>query len=153
MGFGGSYERLILKNNMIGLYLPFAYSMDNGNNDNVNSTMFWMYPGAKFYPTGNNGIVRYGVGLSAAIGVGKYSEPQWIFDPNTQTQTFVDRKANVTAFGPMITNSLNLQPSPHVYIGLELGLGIPYSVTESQDFYTPYEDVLVQFHFKIGYRF
>ena len=53
--------------------------------------------------------------------------------------------------GMMVNNSLNVNPSEHLYIGLELGLGFTYidKVNDIKQGANP----LVQGAFKVGYRF
>jgi hypothetical protein len=54
--------------------------------------------------------------------------------------------------GFLINNGLNIQPTKALYIGLELGFGIYYFNNESDDF-SAGDEPMVQFNFKMGYRF
>jgi len=168
VGFGLSYERMLDKNSIVSLYIPVVYSFKNNGNSYYNPSsglydkdktrMIWFYPGAKIYPTGSDGIVRYGVGPTLAFGSGKreLTRDEW----NPASQAYVTRHydENVTVMGFLVSNSLNIQPSPKLHLGLELGLGIPYYVSDKENNYTfgynSYDDEpLVQFNFSIGYRF
>src|SRR5690606_9654320 len=157
---------------IISVILPVAYSFssDNnnysGSNNNRYSTMVWAYPGAEFsVGSKSEGKVSYAVGLSAILGSGQVKEDVYIYDPQTQTQRYTTIKDNISLMGAMLHNSVNIQPSKHLYLGIELGLGIPYYIKESMDrnqahqngysIHIPYRSNLpvAMFNFKIGYRF
>lgn len=155
IGVGLSYERILGKNGILSFYLPLALVFNPNNNNyytgspyvNYNTTMFYAMPGVKFYPTGQ-GKVRYAVGPSILIGVGEKN----VYD---NVQGFTYPQDYVTA-GILINNSLNITPTPHLYLGLELGLGLSYYNTINGDNVgiggidgAP----LVQFGFRMGYRF
>jgi hypothetical protein len=53
--------------------------------------------------------------------------------------------------GVMINNTLNIQPTPHLYMGVELGLGVSYVNKVGST--NLGETTLGQFAFKMGYRF
>lgn len=169
-GFGIGYEHVIGKNNMVSFYLPICLSYHD-NNDNTysplsngatgRSTMIWIMPGLKLYPTGSNGIVRYGVGPSLAFATGSREIVSTTYNQAGQAQT-TTTNPSVFIMGILINNSLNIQATEHFRIGLELGLGIPYykndaaSGTYSGSYYysSPYNNTpLVQFNFNVGYRF
>lgn len=96
--------------------------------------------------------MSYAVGASAAIGFGeKYVD---IYDPRQGVWFY--GKRDVFKAGMLINNSLNVQPSKKVYIGVELGLGFNYYNEENDKHTSGYSDAdepLVQFNFKVGYRF
>lgn len=157
VGFGISYERVLDKNSVISFYLPIVYSFKNHNNqynsitglyEKDKNNMIWFYPGLKFYPTGSDGVVRYAVGPMLAFGTGnrEYTRNDKHYDEN------------VTIMGFLVSNSLNIQPSPKLHLGLELGLGIPYYSNETREYRTYpynvfYDEPLVQFNFNVGFRF
>lgn len=170
VGIGISYERFLDKNQIFALSLPIAYSYNAENfNYNYNGnerklTSFSAFPGGKFYPARRfDGKVSYGLGVAIAIISGTAQEDRLVYNPTTQTSQLMPLKNNFLTMGPMITNSLNMQPSSKIYLGLEFGIGFPYFINESQtpsngwnDYvYTPYssDEPIVQFNFKIGYRF
>ncbi len=157
LGVGLSYEKAIDKKGIIAFYLPAALTLNlnssyydsytgttvNGHQD----AMYYLMPGIKIYPTGSFGIVRYAVGPSIVVADGQKSSSS--YDPyygysNYETQSHF-------MLGVMVNNSLNINPTPHVYLGLELGLGFTYmnqigGINQSTLF-------LAQGGFRIGYRF
>lgn len=157
-GVGLHYERVIDKNNIISFYLPYAltFHRDEYYNgmyyEDMRSTYHHFYPGIKLYPTGSNRRVSYAVGASAVLGFGN----KFLYD---YTSSGVNRykEQSVMNAGLMINNSLNVQPLKNLYIGVELGLGFNYYDDTNGDgdfYYDLYDDgPLVQFNFKIGYRF
>lgn len=175
VGLGFSYERFIDKKNIFSVILPVAYSFNSTNaitityynsGENRNSTMLWMYPGAKFYVgSKNEGRVSYAVGLSAVIGSGKVKEDIYVYNSQTMTQEYTTIENKITLGGVMLNNSVNIQPSKNIYLGIEFGIGIPYAVNESMNYNqmlqngyytdTPYSTdmPLLKFNFKVGYRF
>ena len=52
----------------------------------------------------------------------------------------------------MVNNGINIQPTKSFYVGLELGVGIMYYNNEETD-YIVGDEGIVQFNFKMGYRF
>ncbi len=157
LGIGLSYEKAIDKKGIIAFYLPAAFTLnlnssyyDYTTGTNVNGhqdAMYYLMPGVKIYPTGSYGIVRYAVGPSIVVADGQKSSS--VYDPyygssNYQTQSHF-------MLGIMVNNSLNINPTPHVYLGLELGLGFTYmnqvgGLNQGTAF-------LAQGGFRIGYRF
>lgn len=158
LGVGLSYERSLDSRGVIAFYLPvmLTFDLNNGTYYDYNANayknspadmMFYAMPGIKIYPTGSQGFVKYGVGPSLVIADGQKSNA--VYDNNTgitseQTQTHF-------MLGMIINNSVNFNPSEHIYLGLELGLGFTYLNRVgglNQD-----TNGLVQGSFKIGYRF
>lgn len=173
VGLGFSYERFIDKKNIFSIILPVAYSFNSGNTftyyssgENRNSTMLWAYPGAKFYVgSKSEGRVSYAVGISAVIGSGRIREDVYVYNSQTMTQEYVTLENKITLGGAMLNNSVNIQPSKNIYLGIEFGVGIPYAVNESINYNQMvqngyYADIpystdmpLLKFNFKVGYRF
>jgi len=163
-GVGLHYERQIDKRGIFSFYLPLVYSFKteeyyNGNTNNYDHrsySMFWAYPGIKFYPAGSKHRVTYSVGPSIAIGAGEEPVNRTEYDPVTGYYRNVNGTQSAFRMGLIVNNGLNIQPTPNFYIGLELGLGIPYIYSSSSD-NTYNMDVtnepMVQFNFKLGYRF
>ena len=162
LGAGISYERAMDKDGYISFYLPviLTWNLNNGtyvnsNNQTVNGNadmMFYAMPGIKLYPAGSYGVVKYAVGPSLVIGAGQKSSSSTTYDPNTgYPVTSGETTQQHFILGMIINNSLNINPSPHIYLGLELGLGFTYlntigSLNQNTEF-------LAQGGFKIGYRF
>ena len=160
-GVGLHYERVIDKKSMFSFYLPVAaifftdkynyYASSSSNTNKVNRTFIYAYPGVKVYPTGSNRRVSYALGASFALGFGD----KYVSEYNSTTSTnYVER--SVFKSGLLLNNSLNIQPTKHLFIGLELGLGFTYYNNEGGTNSTTFDTEdppLVQFNFALGYRF
>lgn len=162
MGMGLSYEMGLDDKGFVALNLPVTVSVDaNGNSPytiyNRNywggrsiptSTMYYFNPGIKFYPASCFGKVKYSLTPSMVIA---YEHRR----TDTYTQLY---NAEYTTAGPlvlgfMITNSLNMNPTKHFYLGLDLGIGATYLTPKGgPDNYTVISS-MNQFAFKLGYRF
>lgn len=158
-GFGLHYERVLDKRGIVSLYLPLALSIVNedyyNNNyyyeDDRTDVFFYAYPGVKIYPTGSKRRISYGVGPSLALGFGRRSAYYDTYGPNGQYTGRVRQTEEIFKSGLMVNNSLNIQPTKNFYLGLELGLGFNY--INNDDLYHSDNEPLVQFNFKLGYRF
>jgi hypothetical protein len=171
-GIGLSYERVLDKNYIVSFVLPATYSFrtDNGNYYTTNAMgnrearVFWISPGVKFYPAGSNHKVTYAVGANIPFVTG--NEPMYVTTYNnngTAMNHYVDR--DIFLMGVMVTNYLNIQPTPKLYLGLQFGLGIPYVVdSDNSSTIAPYYNEgkyynkntftpLVDFSFRVGFRF
>jgi len=165
VGLGLSYERVLDPNNIVSFYLPVAYSFSDqpeqdyatGNTKPNERNMVWFYPGVKIFPTGSNGMIRYSVGPSLAFGAGKHRYSNTEYDPSSQSWIEKDVSESVFVMGILVNNALNVHPVPYLHLGVELGLGVPYYTNENRNISSSYnvfyDEPLVQFHFKIGYRF
>lgn len=160
-GFGLHYERVLDKNGIFSLYLPLAFSFFDDQPTQYTSSMAppekksrvftYVYPGLKIYPTGQAHRLSYSVGPSFGLGFGKkYNLTRTQDSSGSVIQAY--KEDNVLKAGFMINNGLNIQPTRSFYLGLELGLGIYYYNNESDDLYMN-EEPMVQFNFKMGYRF
>lgn len=144
-GFGISYERVLDKeNNYISFYLPVTITVKrlDGSIPDGDPTYYFM-PGIKFYPTGGKGMVRYGLAANLVYAFGSQTYETF----NNGFSQFITE--DFTKLGMIINNSLNVNPTDHLHFGLEFGLGFPY-VDEST---FNGDGPLVQFGFKVGYRF
>jgi hypothetical protein len=150
-GIGLSYERVLDKNAYLSAYIPVLMTMGDQTNTYTNETKryktYYFMPGVKFYPTKNRGVVRYAVGASLFIASGTFLTTY----SNSPYYYYVPQELNYTVWGAMILNSLNICPTPHLYVGLECGLGFSYSnkYANTGNNSTP----LTQGSFKIGFRF
>ena len=157
LGVGLSYEKAIDKKGIIAFYLPAALTLNlnssyydyttgttvNGHQD----AMVYLMPGVKIYPTGSFGVVRYAVGPSIVVADGQKSSS--VYDPSNGVSNYQTQSHFI--LGIMVNNSLNINPTPHIYLGLELGLGFSYmnrvgGLNQGTAF-------LAQGGFRIGYRF
>lgn len=155
VGIGLSYERVIDKGGILSFYLPVAASLTQptsnaGNPPGTTTTtkpIYYFMPGLKFYPTGSKGIVRYAVGPNLTYLTGERYDFRYDNMGNIVGVGWQQR----SALGIMVTNSLNINPNTHIHLGMELGLGFTYmNRLAGVDMGT---EALVQFGFKIGYRF
>lgn len=154
VGIGLSYERVLDKAGIISFYMPVSIEFDGNTNSfntpppaNGNTYPFYhIMPGIKFYPTGSKGIIRYSVGPNIAFTSGKTFD--FTFVNNNITG---QAEQTVTRLGIMITNGLNINPTAHIHMGLELGVGFTYM--NKHDNIEQGTSPLAQFGFKIGYRF
>ncbi len=165
VGFAINYERAIDKDGIVSFNLPFvsAFNMNNNNgysgnypnnynaNNNHEDAMFYFCPGIKFYPTSMYGRVKYAIGPSLVLGAGQetsyndfsiYSYPYYSTGYMTRDKLMM---------GIMITNSLSINPTPHFYMGIDLGLGFTY--VNRLDNVNQSMSGISQFAFKLGYRF
>lgn len=166
-GIGICYERLLDDKGHISFNLPVIISFSS--NKDYNSTIFVyggsyypgsnnkytsfnFMPGMKFYPARNNEKVRYAIGLSFFTMFG--GEPYYVYD-NNSNQTNPEAKFNYTMYGFMITNSVNISATKHVFFAIEANGGIPVSdnrrqgSTAADNLFLPW----MQYLFKVGYRF
>lgn len=167
VGVGFSYEHALDPDGYVSLYVPFIatfnlrdqqydpyYGYNGYNNNTTNNVMFYTMPGIKFYPTGM-GRVKYAVGPSVVAGLGQkgmYSYESY-YDPTTSyyAPAMVYRVYDRFLMGMMINNSLNINATPHLYVGAEMGFGFTYfdrtnNINDGVRF-------LTQGSFKIGYTF
>ena len=163
-GLGFSYERSLDKAGIIALYVPLSVVMNTnseqrlGSNAHYNDPMVYVMPGLKIYPTGNQGLAKYAIGPSIVFATGQRTEltPDYnnyyypnVYAPIYLPATYVTRQHNI--LGMMINQSLNINPTPHLYIGTEFGFGFSYM--NKLDGISQQTTGLVQFSFKVGYRF
>jgi hypothetical protein len=159
-GVGIHYEHVLDKAGVFSLYLPLAISFFDDEvtqyptyvNQKKSRVFTTLYPGLKIYPAGSAHRVSYSVGPSFGLGFGtKYKLNQRV-DPVTGSiiQTYNDE--SVFKAGFLINNGLNIQPTKAFYVGLELGIGIFYYNNEYDNFGAG-DEPMVQFNFKMGYRF
>lgn len=155
VGVGIAYERVLDKAGILSFYLPIMVEFDGANNNRhgfmhpVGKTYpaYYIMPGLKLYPTGGKGVIRYGVGPNLAYRTGK--EYQLKYDNMGNIIGEGEETSNL--LGIMVTNSLNINPTKNIHLGLELGLGFTYfNKVAGVEMGT---DPLAQFGFKIGYRF
>jgi hypothetical protein len=161
-GLGVSYEHVIDAAGILSFYVPVSavLSIDNSfNTDYYGNTveyrsdpMFYLMPGVKIYPTGCFGKARYAIGPSLVVAAGQKTEYNYDYPytyPGPTNYYGVTRDRFL--LGMMVNQSVNINPTPHLYIGAELGLGFTYLHLE--DGVNRGTVPLFQFGFKVGYRF
>lgn len=164
VGFGLSYERILDRQQMIGLILPFHLLLENdgdaffnGNNGEHDNTHAYFYftPGLKIYPFGQR-RVTYAVGPSLMLGYGGGKE--WRYDGMNYGSVDVEK----FRLGMLVNNYVNFQIGPSFNLGLELGLGVRYLDRETTEYkFPPYNTYTVnngieatgQFSMTLGFRF
>ena len=169
VGFGLSYERALDHQGIISAYVPAigSFNMGRNNNNNYNNYygnynggtnyMFSVMPGVKFYPTGM-GKVKYALGPNAVIGYGRnsnygYADPYYYTYNSSTLYAPYYYTSNRFILGMMLNNSLNVNATPHLYIGAEMGFGFTYLTMNTRYNYNEGMKFLTQGAFKIGYTF
>lgn len=148
-GIGLYYERAFDPRGILAIQIPVILSFPNSFNDNGYTGVFTsIQPGLKIYPRGFAGPVRYGLGPSLVFGFGQRNTN--FYNPFGQWQY---GNEDVFTYGVMVNNSLNINASEHLYLGLEFGLGLKYSNTNNNYYYYYESPLLANFNFRIGYRF
>lgn len=152
VGLSFSYEKGIDKGGIVSYYLPVITTFNLNNNvdhGDHQDAMFYFSPGIKFYPTSSHGSVKYAIGPSLVIGAGEKTTSSYnanggnpYIEYNTQSKFIV---------GVIVNNSLNINPTPHFYLGIDFGFGFTYinRVGGNNDGLAG----IVQSGFKIGYKF
>ncbi|MEO6831326.1 MAG: hypothetical protein ABI378_03615 [Chitinophagaceae bacterium] len=164
VGVGIQYERILDKNGIFSFYLPIAasffddarsyYNSSTGSyiNDSKTRMMLTFFPGLKIYPAGSGRRFSYSVGPSLGFGFGTRYVSTQTYDPILGGYNTIYTEKDVFKMGLLVNNGLNFQPTKHFYLGLEFGLGFTYYSNRYSN-YSIGEDPLVQFNFKMGYRF
>lgn len=161
VGAGLSYERALDHDGILSVYVPViaSFRLRTNNNyspyyyggyNNTTNYMFSAMPGVKFYPTGM-GKVKYAVGPNAVIGYGQRTMYDNYYDPLTYSTSYYAGTYDRWILGMMINNSLNVNATPHLYIGAEMGFGFTYFDNIGGINYGV--KFLTQGAFKIGYTF
>jgi hypothetical protein len=158
-GVGIHYEHMMDKAGIFSLYLPIAFSFYDDQTPYYSTIPYkeksrvftYVYPGIKIYPAGSAHRVTYSVAPTLGFGIGsRYKETRRLDQSGSVIITYDEGSVFKTGF--MINNGLNIQPTKKLYVGLELGLGIFYYDNETTNF-SAGDEPMVQFNFKMGYRF
>lgn len=162
---GASYERLFGRNKMFGFTITglinFYAPYDPNNNTTtgatttanpaLNHTSYYLIPGIKFYPGGAKAKFRYSVGVCAFVAKGNETDKSYYIDQNGVTQEMI-KKINFTAAGMLLSNSLNLSPGNHLYMGLQFDMGCPFADNRVNGG-TGVNSPMIMLAFRGGYRF
>ncbi|WP_133162720.1 hypothetical protein [Flavipsychrobacter stenotrophus] len=159
VGLAFSYEKGIDKAGIVAYNLPLiaTFNLNNNvSNGDHQDAMFYFSPGIKFYPTSSHGNVKYAIGPSLVIGAGEKTTHSSTYLPNPGNPSnpyYYEQYTTQSKFilGIMVSNSLNINPTEHFYLGLDFGFGFTYinRLAGNNDGLTG----VVQSGFKIGYRF
>jgi hypothetical protein len=152
VGTGLCWEHTLDKEGYLAFELPVVVTLNpskSANNSGAgNDAMFYAMPGIKLYPTGL-GKVKYAVGPSFVLATGQRSTEYYPYIYSSGNPYYENQSHSL--FGIIVNNSLNLNPTARLHVGLDLGMGFTYidkigGVNQGMDF-------LIQGSFKIGYRF
>lgn len=162
VGFGLSYEAALDENHFFSFYLPVSISFPPENSGYYGSPgqspYFFVSPGLKIYPTGGKGKIRYSVGPNLTMIYAHDYVHQYPFGPYPGTQPLY-RKENIFLLGLMVTNGLNMNPTEHLHLALEIGVGASYYSSTGHNYGSNIGGLsetpapLIQVGFKMGYRF
>lgn len=151
-GLSFSYEHAIDHNSIVAFYMPAILTFNtnindyNGNPVDRSDPMFYLMPGIKIYPTGGFGMAKYAIGPSLVFAAGQKTE---VYYNALGGWSDVETRSRIL-FGMMVNQSININPTPRLYLGSEFGFGFTYL---NQIGGTNRNIAgLVQFSFKIGYR-
>ena len=148
LGVALSYERYLdRKKGLVSFYMPVSIAFEGSGNAEYNA--YYFMPGIKIYPTGNKGVVKYAVGPNITVLSDRLNTSEYIYDPATGTSHYQYGTADRLALGMIINNSLNINPSDHLHMALEFGIGFSYYSSYKNDGTLPF----TQLGFQIGYRF
>ncbi len=156
LGLSLSYQRVLDKSGIIAFYMPVisTFNFNSRYFDNATQTykngnqdmMIYFMPGVVLYPTGAFGHVRYGIGPSLVYATGEKSS----YNTNYGGYTTINTESR-TQLGIVLNNSLNINPTNHIYLGLEFGLGFTYM--NRVNGINQNSTAIAQGGFKMGYRF
>lgn len=151
-GVGLSYERALDKEGIIALWIPLSFGFRTYDNYSYNSSIvygnFYAMPGIKIYPTGSFGKCKYSIGPNLVFATGSKSSNDSYYGP----YPYYGETVSFLKMGFMVNNSLNVNPLPHLYLGLDFGFGITY-LSEENNIAKNSTEGLVHFAFRIGYRY
>jgi hypothetical protein len=162
IGLGFSYEKMLDKKGMFAMYLPVYATFTSNNNSNYTNNsssgiiphnMFYFGPGMKVYTHSKSERVKYALGPSLLFEVGQkpVSHPDTTSTVYPYTTTnYYDLKSTFV-MGIMLNNSLNMYPTPHLYVGMEFNFGFSYINMVDGAYQST--TGLMQFAVKMGYRY
>ena len=172
VGIGISYERFLDPKCHISLCVPVLFSFSsnkdynnsivyNGQTSYNSYTSVYFMPGIKFYPASRKEKVRYSIGASFFTIFG--SEPYSVYDNYNNGGGLYPEPGsyNYVMYGFIISNSVNISVTKHMYFAIDLGTGIPISdnryaqnnsIGLGQDGNGIF-DPWIQCGLKVGYRF
>ena len=145
-GVGLSYERILDKEGYLSFNLPAFYLMNSSSGTNSdNNNMVYLMPGAKYYPnikSDRKFKVSLGIALMVGVGTGR----------NYSYSSSYNGIQNRFLMGPIANFGGNVFPTAHLYMGFEIGIGLPY-LNEYNGINVTNSEPMIQGSFKVGYRF
>lgn len=156
IGIGLSYEAVLDKRGILSFYLPAMMSFnnfDNNGNGDQGRPFYYLMPGLKFYPTGSKGVVRYSVGPNLVVRYGQEWNSQYYYGPGYPYSGYYYSYGYEDRFslGMQVTNTLNMNPTDHLHLGLEMGIGLTY--LDQLGGRDQGVNGFFNLGFKVGYRF
>lgn len=157
IGVGLSYERLLDREQKVGLILPIDFIFNPNNNSNMNSnsnTYVYFSPGLKFYPAGQK-RVTYALGANLLLGMGTRTESIAQVSQNGSI-FYITQESKNTRLGVVVNNYLNFNVGKNFVIGLNAGLGVLYLNKYENNINNNYNEGMQptgQFAFTFGFRF
>ncbi len=150
VGIAVNFEKALDKEGLFAFYFPIITTFNLSNNQNVGSNtdpMFYIMPGIKYYPYGSFGKSQYAIGPSLVLAGGQktttiYDGYNSVLSRNVYTHTI---------FGIILNNSLNMNATDKIYVGLDFGFGFCYINSIGSD--NKGMSGLVQGGFKMGFRY
>jgi|GEM_PF-6720604 len=141
-GFGLQYEYVVNEKKTVSLYIPFMVCItpEPSYTHSINAVMYFINPGFRIFPTSSKGVVRYSIGLSALMGFGEGRNGDHI-------ETRADLTSRAVG-GLLLVNALHFQPTTHIRISLEIGIGLG-----SDDQPLTQGNFIGQLSAGLGYRF
>lgn len=145
-GFGLQYEYLFNAKKTVSFYIPFMVCLTpepskTYSDGHVKAAVYFINPGFRVYPTSSKGVVRYSIGLSVLMGLGQGRQGE-----------YVDSRADLgsrAVGGLLLVNALHFQPTTHIRISLEIGVGLG----GDNEPYTIIDNFIGQLSAGLGYRF
>lgn len=154
VGLSFSYEKGIDRGGIVAYNLPVIATFNLNNNvqqGEHQDAMLYFSPGLKFYPTSSHGGVKYAIGPSLVIGAGEKTTSTNVYNYATNSYDYSYNTQDKFILGIIVSNSVNINPTPHFYIGIDFGFGFTY-INRVGGFNDGLNGI-VQSGFKIGYRF
>ncbi len=160
-GIGLSYEHNFGKRGFVSLYVPMSLSFgetsdpyipgaDNGSWNSYTNFSFMIGP--KIYPSGSKGKVKYSIAPLLAITSGQRpADRSNYLNYYYYSSYYPTGNVENFQFGGLLMHSLNMNPGKHLYIGMDLGWG--FTFINRLDNIDQDTREMVQFAFRIGYRF
>ena len=157
-GFSFSYERTLDKRGWVSFYCPLYLAFSSNSSvynpttqqnqvSNFYNPMYYIMPGIKFYTNMNTvNRVKHSLALNLVMAVGKNENGSYDL-----TSGYVSTSQSRFMLGALASYGGNMFPTNHLYLGYDIGLGMPYINNYDGEAHslTP----LFQMSLRVGYRF
>jgi hypothetical protein len=140
-------------------YSPYGFYPTEQSYYRSKGTIYF-YPGIKIYPAGAFKKLSYAIGANLVTALGKSERVTETFKTDstmsggnmyyTATKTSETyREVSRFKLGALLSNSLNIRPTRHLYVGVEFGIG--YSYLDLIEGVNNGADIAIQGGVKFGY--